>query len=91
MSEAIATDLTKAATAAVETAPTIEAGVASTEAAVASGNKLAAASAAAGALSATLTEVQSTGTIGNADAQHVGIAAAFANLLSEFLAALSKI
>ncbi len=92
MSESeIASDTAKVATAAVEAAPGIEAGVETVSADIKSNHPLAAASDAAAALSTTLSTVAQSGTIGNKDTAHVSLAAELAALLSKFLAALASI
>jgi len=84
-------DVTKAATAAVEAAPAVEAGVQQVTTDLQADHPLAAASDAAAAISSTLSTVASSGTIGNNDVTHVTWASELAGLLSKFLAILAKL
>lgn len=87
----IATDAAKVAIEAVAESPTIEAGVTTVTADIQAKQPLAAASDAAASLSTTLSDVASSGTIGNKDAVHVSLASELAGLLSKFLAILAKL
>ena len=87
----IVNDAAKVAVEAVEESPVIEAGVTAVTGDIKAGNALAAASDAASSLSTTLSDVASSGNIGNNDAAHVSIASELAGLLSKFLAALAKL
>lgn len=87
----IAADAAKVATAAVEAAPAVEAGVTAVTGDIQAKHPLAAASDAAAALSTTLSAVAQSGTLGNKDTAHVSLGSELAALLSKFLAAIASL
>lgn len=92
MSESeITSDVAKVATAAVEAAPDINTGVTTVESDIKADHPLSAAADAATALSATLSDVAKSGSIGSADAVHVNWASELAALIGKFLSSFSKL